>query len=214
MKDIIVNKKGIYLTFVLGIILIISGTIFSVSYFKHEVLDNKYYVTKVTEYKDKKRTLNKGEIIVTKNISYIKNGMYKIVYKNVFKQNDNKKLLEEDSKFLIVDVLGDEYVLLKDKIIVNKKTYSLNTTKLITPSFDIRYENNEFEISMPSKLASKKNTIEIYVKLVGRNPGKKYNVSKDSYYSLTPHKENNFYKKNNMHSYIIEGKCLIILKEK
>lgn len=214
MNKSLSNKKTIiWFMFILGVLFIIIGSVLVVLSFKNETIGDKYHIKEATNYQSKKSSIEKGEIIVTKDIKYISNGEYQIIYKNYMKKSNNISLLEEGSNFTITDILGDDYALVKNKIYINDKLVKLENNQIITENYDVVYNNNTFEVSFPSSNAERENTVKINVKLTGNKPNVKYAVSKDSYYSLTPSSNNDFYNKKSMQSYIIEGNSYIVLKE-
>ena len=76
------------------------------------------------------------------------------------------------------------------------------------------YENNVVNIEIPSTMLFNKNTIEIYIKLVGRDIGVKYPTSQETYFSFIPSIDNDFYNKKTAQSYVIAGYSYIELDKK
>ncbi len=203
-----------YLCLVLSIISITLGVYLVINSFKHETLDGKYIIERSTDYNSEKKELSEGEISVIKDVKYISKGRYKIVFKINYNTGSENKLLSNKSKFTITEIIGDSFKLDTDKIIINKdpiKLYSYNT---ITSDYEMNYNNNTFEISFPNNKIFKYNTVTLFINLIGRDINTKYVTSKESYYSLIPNRNNDFYSKKTMQSYIIDGNGYIVLQNK
>lgn len=197
---------------VIGIVFIVIGTFLVGFSFKKEVLDDKYIIETVTNYKTSQtKELETNELSATRTIKYLKNGIYKLTYTNYSNPNE-ENLLETGTSFHIVDIYTDSYKLEEDSITINDQKYSLdNNTK---DGISINYNNNTLDISIPNTLINKENIIEVNVKLESRDINKKHNISQELYYSFTPSTENEFYNKKAAQSYVIEGNGYMILKEK
>ena len=208
------RRTIIYLCFILGLFSVLSGVYLVINSFKHEVLDEKYIVEQATEFKSENKSLSKGEVSVTKNVKYLSKGNYEITLRINHNQDDESILFSNKSKFTITEVIGDGYELNTDKIIINKDPIRLYSHNTITSDYEMRHDNNTFEISFPNNKVFKYNTITFYIKLVDRDLSIKYNTSKESYYSFTPSAMNDYYNKKTMQSYMIEGSGYIILRNK
>lgn len=209
------KRKGfIYFSFILSLFFIISGIILVVCSFKSEILDEKYIIDRATNYTSTNKDLKTGEFSVTKDVIYVSKGTYKITYKINYNQEDQKILFASKSKVSITDIISDSYKLDTDRILINKSPMKLYSSNTITSDYEIHYDNNTFEISFPKDKLFKHHTITYYLTLIDRNINTEYVTSKESYYSFTPSKKNDYYQKKASQSYVIEGNGIIILKDK
>lgn len=199
-----------------GIVFLITGIIFVILSFSHEVLDDKYIIKTVTEYvSGDSNKLSKGELDVVKSTEYTENGIYKVTYVNYAKKNGDKDLLENGSYFYITDMLGNGYELVSDKVKINDKEYKLSDNTISSEKgINISYDNNVINIEIPNTLLFDKNTIEVYIKLVARDVNVKYPTSQEAYFSFVPSIDNDFYSKKTAQSYVIDGYGYIELDDK
>lgn len=206
--------KKIFLAF--GFLLLILGIVFIIFSSMNEVLDDKYIITKSTEYKKMTAfNLKPGEIGVLKSINYEEKGIYKVTYWNDSKSSKNRELIENNSYLTITEELGKGYELVKDDIYINDKDYKLNENTLKSKEgVNINYIDNCVNIEIPSSLVSKKNEITFHIKLISRDVSVKHNTTIDSYYGFIPASSNSFYEKKSRQSYIIEGNGYIVLKNR
>lgn len=210
LKD---NKKFIWLFFIIGICLIISGFLLAYLYFNHEVLDDKFIVKDATSYEAEDISLESGQILVLRDIKYISNGEYKITYKSKIKK-DSFPLFEEKTSFVITDIFNEDYKLKQNKLTINGKKLKLEDGRAYTDDYVVRYSKNKLEVTCIKPNSLKKLIVTVYAKLESREVGKKYTVSNDAYYGFTPSNSNSFYTKKTPQSYIIEGNAYIVLKDK
>lgn len=204
----------LYIFLIVGILMMLSGTILTVYSFKHEVLDEKYIVKEVTNFTSSKKELKQGEVNVSKDVDYISKGIYKIIYKINYNREDIDLLFSNKSNFSITDVFGDSYKLAKDEILINKDAVKLYNYNTVTSDYKLSYNDNTFEIFFPIEKIENYKTITIYIQLKDREVNKKYYTSKESYYSFVPNITNDFYTKKTMQSYIIDGNGYILLENK
>ena len=217
-KDSFFMKLSIFrkVLCVVGIAFVITGIIFVILSFSHEILDDRYIIDKVTEYvSSDSNKLSKGELDVIKSTEYTENGIYKVTYVNYAKKNGDKDLLENGSYFYITDMLGKGYELISDKIKINDKEYKLSDNTVSSEKgINISYDNNVINIEIPSNLLFDKNTIEVYIKLVARDVNVKYPTSQEAYFRFVPSIDNDFYSKKTAQSYVIDGYGYIELDNK
>ena len=201
---------------IFGLAFVIIGIVFVILSFNREILDDKYIIKTVTEYtSSNKKKLANGEMNASKNIEYIENGIYKVTYTNYAKESNGKKLIEDNSYFYITDMLGKGYELDTTKVKINNKKLNLeDNTFFSSGGINMSYENNVVNIEIPSTMLFNKNTIEIYIKLVGRDIGVKYPTSQETYFSFIPSIDNDFYNKKTAQSYVIDGYSYIELDKK
>lgn len=217
-KDSFFMKLSIFkkVLCVVGIVFLVTGIIFVILSFSHEVLDDKYIIKTVTEYvTGDSNKLTKGELDVVKSTEYTENGIYKVTYVNYAKKNGDKVLLENNSYFYITDMLGNGYELISDKVKINDKEYNLSDNTISSEKgINISYDNNVINIEIPNTLLFDRNTIEVYIKLVARDVNVKYLTSQEAYFSFVPSIDNDFYSKKTAQSYVIDGYGYIELDDK
>ena len=201
---------------IFGLAFVIIGIVFVILSFNREILDDKYIIKTVTEYtSSNNKKLAKGEMNASKNTEYIEKGIYKVTYTNYAKESNGKKLIEDNSYFYITDMLGKGYELDTTKVKINNKKLNLeDNTFFSSGGINMSYENNVVNIEIPSTMLFNKNTIEIYIKLVGRDIGVKYPTSQETYFSFIPSIDNDFYNKKTVQSYVIDGYSYIELDKK
>ena len=211
-----IRNTNIYikLLFITGIILIVTGSIFAILSFQKETLDNKYKIDKVVTYSSTSKHLDQGEIYVTKDIKYVSGGVYKVTYKTYTNSTNVYSLLRENSTFNITDILGDSYQLLTNRIMINDSPVSISESNNNEKSLKITYYNNTIDIIIPSSSINNSYVIETYIKLKGREIGKKHITTKEAYYSFTPSMQNDKYYKKTTQSYVIDGAAYIVLSKK
>lgn len=207
------NIKLLWLLFAIGSILIVSGIVFELLYFNHEVIDKNYVIKEANNYFAPNVSLEKGEAIVTKDVKHIGKGSFKITYKTKIKALENVSNFENHSNFTITDIIGESFIIEDNLVTINGNTIKLGKEKVVTAEYDTSYKKNIFEISFPSDLLTKENIVEITVKLVDKTPKIKHKISEDSYYSFTPNINNDFYKKKTNQSYFIKDTSYIIIKK-
>ena len=213
-KEVSKNIKLLWLFLILGIIMIITGIVLSTVYYNHEVIDKTHVIKQVNNHISRKEKLEKGEVVITKDVKHISKGVFKITYKNNYRLIDNSTpLFENNSLFTITDILGDSFEIVDNLVTVNGNTVKVGNSKVVTAEYDILYKNNKFEISFPSKLLTDEKVVEINVRLIDKTSKIRHYISKDSYYSLIPNKDNNYYLKKTMQSYVIYDDSYIILKD-
>ena len=203
------------LLLIIGAILLLIGSVFVVFSLKKETLDDKYKIDKYTTYSSVSKSLNNGEINVTKDIIYVTGGVYKVIYKVHSNSTNINSLLKENSSFIITDVLGDSYELLKNKVKINNLSIDVSDSKNIdTKSLKVTYYNNIIDISIPSSSINNSFVIETYIKLKNRETNKKHVTTKEAYYSFIPNIQNDNYLKKSIQSYVIDGSAYIVLIKK
>lgn len=204
------TKKSIFLL-ALGIILIIIGGILTYFSLSSEVLDNDYVIDQIEEFTSSENSLTKGQVEVVQNILYQGEGTFKIEFINRAKESNNK-ILKDNSNLIINDDISKDYHIL-NKIIINDKEYSFKSNEYTSQEkIKIKNDDNNLTITIPSNIILTENKIAIFVKLIGRDKNKNLYTNKDSYYSIEPNNENDFYAKSGKQSYIIYGKGSITLK--
>lgn len=209
------SKKNKIL-FILGFVLIFTGIVSIMLSFRTEVLDDKYVISDVSNYISKEnKKLHSGEIEVVKNTEYIKKGIYKITYIINTKKPKGKDLLDSDSYLTITDELGEGYKFDSKEIIINDKKYDIEKDLSSANNLvSLNYEDNILTIDVSNETITKKQVIELEIKLGDRKTGVKYQTSKECYYSFTPSMDNDFYDKKSYQAYVIEGAGHIKLKNK
>lgn len=212
-----VSKKRNFLIvflFILGLLFTTLGIVLTVGSFRHEVLDNKYVIKTVTDYNSVKPKLESGQMAVTKDIAYLSDGIYKITFKNYSNFGDNSELLEKDSAFNIVDLIGDSYILLEDSLVMNGKKITLADNIYFDNDISISYNNNTIEFKLPADSLKKNNEIEMKIKLNDMTTGVRHMTSHESYFNFIPSSSNNYYQKRTAQSYVINGSAYIVLSNK
>lgn len=201
--------------FFLSILFIITGITLIVFSYKYEILDEKYLIVEHGEYRNKEsNSLSNGEVKVTGNTKYIKDGIFKVTFNSHASKNNGKKVLDDDSNLVITDNLGEGYELYQKEIVINEKEYNYSENIISKDNIKFSLREDEVSIQVPAKLVNKNNTITFYIRLSSRNLNKIYETTKDSYYSFTPSSENTFYEKTGSQSYIINGSGYIKLANK
>ena len=210
------QKKYYYIKLLLitGIVLLIIGSVFTILSFQKETLDNKYKIDEFTTYSSTKKNLNQGEIYVTKDITYVSEGVYRITYRTHTNSTDSKNLLKENSTFYITDILGDSYELITNKITINDIPISIAESSSNIDSIKVTYYNNTLDIGIPSTNMNNSYVIETYLKLKSRETNKKHITSKETYYTFIPNMQNNKYYKKTTQSYVVDGSAYIVLNKK
>lgn len=210
------RKKTIYikLLFIVGFISILTGSILAILSFQKETLDNKYKIDKFTIYSSTNKSLDQGEMYVTKDIKYVSGGIYKLIYKTHINSTNVYSLLRENSSFNITDILGDSYQLLTDRITINDLPIRVTEPNNSANSLKVTYYNNTIDISIPSSNINNSYEIETYIKLKSRETNKKHITTKEAYYSFTPSMQNDKYYKKSAQSYVIDGSAYIVLSKK
>lgn len=214
------NKDSVYrhfkffkkLFFGLGIVFLIIGICLIFLSFCNEVIDGSYVVKDVSSYTSSNKSLSKGELNVTKDTKYVKDGRFEITYTNYSNGNN---LLFSGSYFNITDMFGKGFVLDESEALVNGNSYKFNNGSCSSKEgINLEYQNNVLDIEIPNSLVSNKNKIVVYIKLTGRSTNVKYVTSQDSYFSFVPSMENNYYGKKSSQAYVIEGKGYIRIDNK
>lgn len=210
------NKKKLflYIFLFLSVLIILFGIVLVICSFMHETLDEKYIIKEVTGYTPSDKKLKKGEVSVSRNVLYIRNGEYKITYNINYNREDLDILFSNNSKFTITDVIESAYKLSRNTVIINDQSVKLYSYNTVTSDYEMNYTNNTFEISFPIKKIEKYNSIVIYIKLEDRETNKKYFTSSEAYYTFVPNSVNDFYNKKATQSYVIDGDGYILLENK
>ena len=119
--------------------------------------------------------------------------------------NKNKSLIEEDTSFSIVDIIGDGYKVLNDEVLINDKSYKLNSSENTFKDIYIVYKEGTINISLPNSYITKDNVIEYKIKLIKNETNVKYVTSNESYFTFMPSIDNSYYDKKSFQSYVIDG---------
>lgn len=205
------NKKPKGLL-VISIIFITLGTVLVLLSFHKEVLDDKYKVIETKNYSTNKTNLSNGQIQVIQNIKYQGKGVFKIIFNTYSKSNTNEKVIKENTNLTITDNITEDYKVL-DKIFINNNKYKIENNEVKnTDDISVQNKNNNIEITIPNKLATKENEITIFIELKSREKNHKLYTNKDCYFSINPNSDNSYYTKDGNQSYIVYGKGYIELK--
>ena len=209
-------SRPIKILFCSGLFFLVLGSILVLLSFQNEVLDNRYIITDIKEHISKPLTdLSPGEIRATVSTEYQKQGIYKLVFTNYTNAKDTKNIIQKDSYFSIIDIIGNGYQLNTKKIIINDKLYKLKTDTLTSDEgIVLQYAENVLYIDIPENLILKPQHIEVYISLKSRDSYVEYKTTQDTYFNLTPSSDNDFYQKKDSQSYMMDGYGYIKLKKK
>ena len=101
-------SRPIKILFCSGLFFLVLGSILVLLSFQNEVLDNRYIITDIKEHISKPLTdLSPGEIRATVSTEYQKQGIYKLVFTNYTNAKDTKNIIQKDSYFSIIDIIGN-----------------------------------------------------------------------------------------------------------
>ena len=206
------GKFYIKFLFVLSIILIVLGVILILLSFRKEVIEDNYIIKDYTEYKPGSVSLSDGEMLVTKDIKYLGDGVFRLTYIN-YSLSDN--LLASGTYFYITDMYSKQFKALNTSVYVNGVEYKFPKYQIASKEgIRVNYTNNVLDVEVPSSILKDNNEIVVFVKLDKISINKKSYISQDTYYTFVPNPNNSFYKKKISQSYVVEGNAYIIVDKK
>ena len=203
------------LILIIGLLCVCFGLVLIFSSFKYEIIDDEYLIVKTEEAVAlEEPKLKAGEIFVSGETKYIRDGVFRVTFVNYAEKNGKSSILEEDSELVITDNLGRGYELYNKGIVINGNVYNTKTSVVSSENIRFEYKDNSISVRIPNVLINTNNSITFYIKLTERSVGVDYKTTLDSYYSFEPSAENSFYEKKGNQSYVIRGEGMLKLAVK